>query len=61
MASMIPIYGPYSRQLTSRECARLQSFPDDFILNKDPKVNYKHFGNTVNVKMISWCVSFLIK
>lgn len=60
MASMIPIYGPYSRQLTSRECARLQSFPDDFILNKDPKVNYKHFGNAVNVKMISWCVSFLI-
>ena len=60
MASMIPIYGPYSRQLTPRECARLQSFPDDFILNKDPKVNYKHFGNAVNVKMISWCVSFLI-
>ena len=61
MTSMIPIYGPYSRQLTSRECARLQSFPDDFILNKDPKVNYKHFGNAVNVKMISWCVSFLIE
>lgn len=60
MASMIPIYGPYSRHLTPRECARLQSFPEEFILHKDPKVNYKHFGNAVNVKMISWCVSFLI-
>jgi len=60
MASMIPIYGPYSRQLTPRECARLQSFPEEFILHEDPKVNYKHFGNAVNVKMISWCVSFLI-
>jgi DNA (cytosine-5)-methyltransferase 1 len=60
MCSMIPIYGPYSRHLTPRECARLQSFPESYILHKDPKVNYKQFGNAVNVKMISWCVSFLI-
>jgi len=60
MCSMIPIYGPYSRHLTPRECARLQSFPESYILHKDPKVNYKQFGNAVNVKMISWCVSFFI-
>lgn len=60
MESMIPIYGPYSRHLTPRECARLMSFPESFILNKDPKVNYKQFGNAINVKMLSWCISFLI-
>ena len=27
MASMTPIYGPLSRELTPRECARLQTFP----------------------------------
>jgi len=27
MMSMIPIYGPKSRYLTPRECAKIQSFP----------------------------------
>jgi DNA (cytosine-5)-methyltransferase 1 len=60
MASMIPIYGPQSRQLTPRECARLQSFPDNFIVDTDDKEAYKQFGNAVNVKMIEKCVGFLI-
>lgn len=61
MASMIPIYGPKSRHLTTRECARLQSFPNNFIIHKDDKIAYKQFGNAVNVKMIEKCASFLIK
>ena len=58
MASMIPIYGPESRQLTKRECARLQSFPDDYII--DEKKAYKQFGNAVNVVMIERAAKFLI-
>ncbi len=60
MTSMIPIYGPLSREFTPRECARLQSFPDNFIIHDDDKVSYKQFGNAVNVVMIEKCARFLI-
>ena len=60
MASMIPIYGPKSRYLTPRECARLQSFPEEYIIHNDDKIAYSHFGNAVNVIMIERCARFLI-
>lgn len=47
-----PIYGPEKRFITPREAARLQSFPDNFILNKDPKECFKQLGNAVNVDVI---------
>ena len=53
----IPIIGKYKRRLTPREAARLQSFPDSFIPNKDDHQAYKQFGNAVNVN----CVEFLAK
>ena len=61
MVSMIPIYGPKSRMLTPRECARLQSFPENYIIHENDKIAYKQFGNAVNVKMIEQCARFLIK
>jgi DNA (cytosine-5)-methyltransferase 1 len=60
MVSMIPIYGPESREITPRECARLQSFPDDFIIHTNDKIAYKQFGNAVNVIMIERSARFLI-
>jgi DNA (cytosine-5)-methyltransferase 1 len=60
MAGMIPIYGLKSRQLTPRECARLQSFPENYIIHNNDKIAYKQFGNAVNVKMIEQCARFLI-
>ena len=51
----IPIIGKYRRRLTPREAARLQSFPDSFIPNKDDHQAYKQFGNAVNVN----CVQYL--
>lgn len=60
MASMIPIYGPKSRMLTPRECARLQSFPEDYIIHTNDKIAYKQFGNAVNVRMIERSARFLI-
>jgi DNA (cytosine-5)-methyltransferase 1 len=60
MASMIPIYGPKNRQLTPRECARLQSFSDSYKIHTNDKIAYKQFGNAVNVKMIEKSAQFLI-
>ena len=60
MASMIPIYGPHSRYLTPRECSKLQSFPENYILHDEDKVSYMQFGNAVNVKMIERSARFLI-
>jgi DNA (cytosine-5)-methyltransferase 1 len=53
----IPIYGKEKRYLTPRECARLQSFPDTFILHSDDKIAYKQFGNAVNVEVVHYVMS----
>jgi DNA (cytosine-5)-methyltransferase 1 len=45
----VPIYGKEKRYITPRECARLQSFPENFIIDEDDKKAYKQFGNAVNV------------
>ena len=47
--SQIPIYGKEKRYITPRECARLQSFPETFILATDDKKSYKQLGNSINV------------
>ena len=60
MASMIPIYGPKSRYLTPRECARLQSFPEEYKIHEEDKISYSQFGNAVNVTMIERSARFLI-
>ena len=41
--SQIPIYGKEKRYITPRECARLQSFPEDFQLASEDKDSYKQF------------------
>ena len=45
----VPIYGKEKRYITPRECARLQSFPEDFKMDPVDKKAYKQFGNAVNV------------
>lgn len=42
------------RKLTPRECARLQGFPEEFIVNAVSDVQvYKQFGNSVAVPVVS--------
>jgi len=43
-----PIYGKQRRYITPRECARLQSFPEDFKIDPIDNHAYKMFGNSVN-------------
>jgi DNA (cytosine-5)-methyltransferase 1 len=41
------------RKLTTRECARLQGFPEEFIVNAVSDVQiYKQFGNSVTVPVV---------
>lgn len=40
------------RRITPRECARLQGFPDTFIVNPTDSFAYKQFGNSVSVPVI---------
>ena len=40
------------RRITPRECARLQGFPDSFIVNPVDSFAYKQFGNSVSVPVI---------
>jgi len=47
-----PIYGKEKRYITPRECARIQSFPESFIMHENDKQCYKQFGNSVNVNNV---------
>ena len=56
----IPIIGKYKRRMTPREVARLQSFPDTFVYNKDLHQAYKQFGNSANVDIIKYLANQLL-
>ena len=44
--------GKNPRKLTPRECARLQGFPEDYIIPVSDTQAYKQFGNSVAVPVI---------
>ena len=44
---LIPQEGQNPRRLTPRECARLQGFPDNFVIPVSDTQAYKQFGNSV--------------
>jgi DNA (cytosine-5)-methyltransferase 1 len=49
---LIPQEGKNPRRLTPRECARLQGFPDSFIIPVSDNQAYKQFGNSVVTPLI---------
>lgn len=46
--------GKNPRRLTPRECARLQGYPDNFIIPVSDTQAYKQFGNSVCVPLMSY-------
>lgn len=49
------------RRMTPREWARLQGFPDEFIIGVSDTAAYKQFGNSVAVPAIQATAAKLIK
>jgi DNA (cytosine-5)-methyltransferase 1 len=49
---LIPQKGINPRRLTPRECARLQGFPDEFVIPVSDNQAYRQFGNSVTVPLI---------
>lgn len=49
---LIPQEGKNPRRLTPRECARLQGFPDNFVIPVSDNQAYKQFGNSVVMPLI---------
>lgn len=45
-------YNNRVRRLTPRECARLQGYPEDYVLHPVDSVAYKQFGNAVSVPVV---------
>ena len=43
------------RKLSTREAARLQGFPEEFIINESSVQAYKQFGNSVSIPVIEAC------
>ncbi len=50
---LIPQEGKNPRMLTPRECARLQGFPEKFIIPVAKTSAYKQFGNSVAVPVVT--------
>jgi DNA (cytosine-5)-methyltransferase 1 len=50
---LIPQDGKNPRRLTPRECARLQGFPDNFLIPVSDTQAYKQFGNSVVVPLVA--------
>ncbi len=50
--ALIEQEGKNPRMLTPRECARLQGFPDEFIIPVSNARSYKQFGNSVCIPVI---------
>lgn len=58
---LIPQEGKNPRRLTPRECARLQGFPDSFIIPVSDGQAYKQFGNSVVVPLMADVASLVVK
>jgi len=58
---LIPQEGANPRLLTPRECARLQGYPDNFIIPKAKTPAYKQFGNSVAVPVVARISEAILK
>jgi DNA (cytosine-5)-methyltransferase 1 len=58
---LVPQETKNPRRLTPRECARLQGFPDSFLIPVSDTQAYKQFGNSVTVPLIQAVAEKVVK
>jgi len=58
---LLPQNGSNPRRLTPRECARLQGFPDNFIIPVSDNQAYRQFGNSVVMPLMNAVAKQIIK
>lgn len=58
---LIPQEGKNPRRLTPKECARLQGFPENFIIPVSDTQAYKQFGNAVVVPLMEYLAKSVVK
>jgi DNA (cytosine-5)-methyltransferase 1 len=58
---LIPQVNQNPRMLTPRECARLQGFPEDFVIPNGKTSSYKQFGNSVAVPVVRLIAKQIVK
>lgn len=58
---LIEQIGKNPRKLTPRECARLQGFPDSFVIPVSDTQAYKQFGNSVVVPLIESVAKLMVE
>lgn len=58
---MIAQEGKNPRRLTPRECARLQGFPETFIIPVSDTQAYRQFGNSVVVPLMTNVAKLVVK
>lgn len=49
------------RKLSPRECARIQGFPENFILPENKNEAYKQFGNSVSINTLQHIIIEIVK
>lgn len=49
------------RKLSPRECARLQGYPENFILPKSISEAHKQFGNSISINVLQYIVKEIVR
>jgi len=49
------------RKLTPRECARMQGFPEDYVISENKNICYKQFGDSVSVPVLQLIFKQILK
>lgn len=57
---MISQRGKNPRRLTPRECARLQGFPESFVIPVSDTQAYRQFGNSVVVPLMENVANLIV-